>query len=84
MPEVSQRNALFMNSEISGFTVDPEIIRRYEGMDRGRRRGARNRHFNGIAREIAPNVDGYYLMTPFGRTGLAARNRDCFHEEESA
>ncbi len=31
IPVVSSRNARFMNSEISGITVDEEIIRLYEG-----------------------------------------------------
>lgn len=34
IPIVSQRNALFMNSEVAGITVDPEIIDRYAGLDR--------------------------------------------------
>ena len=29
-----------------------------------------------IARQIAPYVDGYYLITPFGRTGLVVRIMD--------
>ena len=34
-----------------------------------------------FAREIAPFVDGFYLVTPFGRTSLIARILDRFHEE---
>ena len=81
MPVVSQRNAIFMNSEISGITVDPEIIRRYEGTDRAAGEALAVELSTEFAREIAPYVDGYYLMTPFGRTGLVARILDRFHEE---
>ena len=34
-----------------------------------------------FARQIADSVDGYYLMTPFGRTGLIARLLDRFRAE---
>lgn len=34
-----------------------------------------------IAKEIAPYVDGFYLMTPFGRTGLMGRIMDEIRKE---
>ena len=34
-----------------------------------------------FAREIADYVDGYYLVTPFGRTGLIGRILDRFRSE---
>lgn len=73
IPVVSHRNALFMNSEVSGITVDPEIIRRYEGLDRQQGEALAVNISRTIAREIAPYVDGFYLMTPFGRTNLMVR-----------
>lgn len=73
IPVVSYRNALFMNSEVSGITVDPEIIRRYEGLDRQQGETLAVNISRTIAREIAPYVDGFYLMTPFGRTNLMVR-----------
>lgn len=73
IPVVSYRNALFMNSEISGITVDEQIIRLYEGLDRNQGEELAVTISAAIAREIAPYVDGFYLMTPFGRTGLMAR-----------
>ena len=33
-----------------------------------------------IMKRISPYVDGYYLMTPFGRTGLIARILKAFGE----
>ena len=73
MPIVSQRNALFMNSEIAGISVDEAIIALYEGADRARGEELAVALSTAIARRIAPAVDGYYLITPFGRTGLIAR-----------
>ena len=81
MPVVSQRNALFMNSEISGISVAPEIIARYENADRARGEELAVEISVEFARRIADSVDGYYLMTPFGRTGLIARILDRFREE---
>lgn len=73
IPVVSHKNALFMNSEISGITVDEQIVRLYEGLDRGQGEELAVTISAAIAREIAPYVDGFYLMTPFGRTNLMAR-----------
>ena len=81
IPVVSQRNALFMNSEVSGITVDQEIIDRYAGLDRAQGEELAVRISTTIAKEIAPYVDGFYLMTPFGRTGLIGRIMDEIRKE---
>ena len=73
IPVVSQKNALFMNSEIAGITVDEKIIAAYEGADRARGEELAVDISASVAAAIAPYVDGYYLMTPFGRTGLMTR-----------
>ncbi|MGM9615577.1 MAG: bifunctional homocysteine S-methyltransferase/methylenetetrahydrofolate reductase [Oscillospiraceae bacterium] len=73
IPVVSQKNALFMNSEIAGITVDEKIIAAYEGADRARGEELAIDISAAVAKAIAPYVDGYYLMTPFGRTNLIAR-----------
>ena len=76
MPIVSERNARFMNSEIAGITVDEKIIERYHGADRQKGEELAVEISMEIARQIAPYVDGYYLITPFGRTGLVVRIMD--------
>ena len=81
MPVVSHRNALFMNSEIAGITVSDELIARYEGLDRAQAEALAVEVSTDFAREIAAVVDGFYLVTPFGRTGLIARILDRFREE---
>ncbi len=73
MPIVSHRNAVFLASEVAGVAVDPAIVRRYEGADRARGEDLAVEISLGAAEGMAPFVDGFYLMTPFGRTGLMVR-----------
>lgn len=72
-PIVSHRNALFMDAEVRGVSVCREIIDLYEGANRERGEEIAHAVSTAIAREIAPYVDGFYLMTPFSRTGLMTR-----------
>lgn len=73
IPIVSYRNALFMNSEVAGITVDPKIIDLYEGKNREQGEELAVKISAAVAEAMADYVDGFYLMTPFGRTGLMAR-----------
>ena len=73
IPIVSHRNALFMNSEVAGISVDPKITALYEGKDRAQGEELAVSISSAVAEAISPYVDGFYLMTPFGRTGLMAR-----------
>lgn len=73
IPVVSQKNALFMNSEIAGIKVDEKIIAAYEGADRQRGEELAVEISAAVASAIAPYVDGFYLMTPFGRVSLIVR-----------
>jgi homocysteine S-methyltransferase len=82
IPIVSQKNASYMNSEINGIRVDPQIIAMYAGKDRAAGEELAIKISVEIARQIAPYVDGYYLMTPFGRTGLIARILDEMKPDE--
>lgn len=76
MPIVSQRNALFLQREVSGVYVDEAVIARYEGADRERGEELAVAVSAEFARAVRSMVDGYYLMTPFGRTGLVCRVMD--------
>jgi homocysteine S-methyltransferase len=73
IPVISHKNAMFMNSEISGITVCDEITERYEGKNREEGEELAVTISTAIAKEIAPYVDGYYLMTPFMRVNLMLR-----------
>ncbi len=81
MPVVSERNALFMNSEIAGITVAEDVIARYRGADRAQAEDLAVEISTEFASRIAACVDGYYLITPFGRTGLIVRILDRFQAE---
>ena len=73
LPIVSKRNAQFINSEISGITVDDFIIDCYEGADREKSEELAIEFSAGFARRMRPYVDGYYIVTPFARTALVGR-----------
>ncbi len=73
IPVVSAKNARFMDSEIHGINVDPRITEMYEGKDREEGEELAVKISSVIAQEIAPYVSGFYLMTPFMRTGLICR-----------
>ena len=72
-PIVSHRNALFMDASVRGVSVCREIIDLYEGADREKGEEIALAVSKAIAGEISPYVDGFYLMTPFSRTGLMTR-----------
>lgn len=73
MPVVSERNALFMEREITGIHVEERIINAYHGLSRAEAEELAVRLSLEIAKDIAPYIDGYYLITPFARTALVAR-----------
>ena len=81
MPVVSERNARFMNSEIAGITVDEKIIELYRGADREQGEELAVKISTQIAGQIAPFVDGFYIITPFGRAGLVGRIMDGIRRE---
>ena len=73
MPIVSQKSAVYMNSEIAGIRVDEAIIARYEGADRERGEALALEISADYAKAMRPFVDGFYIITPPGRTALVAR-----------
>ena len=73
MPIVSERNARFMESEITGIHVEERIISAYHGLSRAEAEELAVRLSLAIAKDIEPYIDGYYIITPFARTALVAR-----------
>ena len=80
MPIVSQRNAIFLQRKVHGVVVDERIVARYEGADRERGEALAVEISAEAARAMRDTVDGYYLMTPFGRTALVCRVMDAIRE----
>lgn len=73
MPVVSYRNASFMNSEMAGIDVAPEIAERYRDKNREEGEELAFQISAGVIREISEYIDGYYLITPFKRVELVLR-----------
>ncbi len=72
-PLVSQRNAMYMNSEVSGVEVSQEVIDRYEGLSREAAEDLAVELSVESARRMRPYTAGWYLMTPFKRISLMER-----------
>ena len=72
-PVVSEKNALFLQSEVHGITVDEAVVRAYAGLDRAHGEDMAVRLCREAASRISPFVDGYYMMTPFQRVELVCR-----------
>ena len=73
IPVVSERNARFMNNEISGINVDDKVTEMYIGKSREEAEDIAVNISVQVAKRIMPFTDGFYIMTPFQRTGLVAR-----------
>ena len=69
-PIVSHKNALFLQREVGGVTIDEKIISAYEGLDREQGEALAKRLCLETADRIGPSVDGFYIMTPFRRVEL--------------
>ncbi len=74
MPLVSYRNASFLSQEVPGIRIPPEILAQFQpdqtkeaALEIGLALTA------GLARLLRPEIDGFYLITPFNRGQLIAR-----------
>lgn len=70
MPVVSEKNARFLQNEVSGVRISDQLAARYAGLDRASAEALARAIALKTARAIDRYVDGYYLMTPFGRVSL--------------
>lgn len=69
-PVVSHKNAIFLNEQVSGVRVCPEIVELYRNADRAAGEAIAQRVSTQVMAAIAPYTDGVYLMTPFQRIEL--------------
>jgi homocysteine S-methyltransferase len=72
-PVVSYKNAQFLQNQVSGMDLDPALIESFKDMEREQAEAHSLKISSQIAKAIEEYVDGYYIMTPFKRTGLVAR-----------
>lgn len=70
LPVVSLRNAQFLDSEVNGIQVEPELLQRFAGLDKAAGEALGLEVAFGAAKAALPYADGMYLMTPFQRVGL--------------
>jgi homocysteine S-methyltransferase len=72
-PVVSYKNAQFLQNQVSGMDLDPALIESFKDLDRDQAEVHSLEISSQIAKAIEEYVDGYYIMTPFKRTGLVAK-----------
>lgn len=70
LPVVSLRNAQFLDSEVNGIQVEPELLQRFAGLDKAAGEALGLEVAFGAAKAALPYADDLYLMTPFQRVGL--------------
>lgn len=70
LPVVSLRNAQFLDSEVNGIQVEPELLQCFAGLDKAAGEALGLEVAFGAAKAALPYADGLYLMTPFQRVGL--------------
>ena len=73
MPIVSYRNACYLHSEVAGIRVEEQLVELYRDKDKAQCTRLAEDISVRIAQQIAPWVDGYYLITPFARVGLIGK-----------
>ena len=72
-PIVSERNAVFMNSEVAGVAIPQNVIDRYHGLDRQQGEDMAVEFAVEQAKRMMPYTSGWYLTTPFRRIELMER-----------
>ncbi len=72
LPVVCHKNAVFLRNEVPGIYIPDEIIQRFENKEADCAEAEGKAILLETARRIRPHVDGYYLITPFGRAKLMA------------
>ena len=70
LPVVSLRNAQFLDSEVNGIQVEPELVQRFAGLDKAAGEALGLEVAFEAAKAALPYADGLYLMTPFQRVNL--------------
>ena len=69
-PIVSHRNALFLQREVAGMSIDDATLQAYEGLSPAEGEELGRRLCLETAAHISGDVSGFYIMTPFRRVAL--------------
>lgn len=70
MPIVSYKNACFVNNEMGGISVPPEVVAAYEGADRQKSSELAVKYALQNAESIRHDADGFYVITTLGRADI--------------
>ena len=73
MPPASYKNAVFLNNEVSGITIDDEFVKSLEHKSREEIVEISTDFCLDIAKKVSDVAGGYYLMTPLKRVDLTVR-----------
>lgn len=79
MPVVSHKNALYLRHEMSGMDIPDSLVARYESLNRQEAEAVAIEVSLQLMSSLDDLADGFYLMTPFQRTGLIAQILDQWH-----
>lgn len=79
---ISERNALYLQNEVTGIELDDRIPGLYAGLSRQEGEDLAVRICRDVIREAAPYCDGWYIMMPFRRTELVSRIMAVIREQE--
>ncbi len=72
MPLVSERNADFLHHEVPGINVPEDIRARMKGKRKAKGRAEGVEISKELMQEIAPLVNGFYMITPMNRFEMIA------------
>ena len=70
MPPVSYRNACFMHNEISGITLDEELIESYRDKTPEEARALGVQVACQVVQGVAEFCDGFYMIPPFNKVDI--------------
>ncbi|MBQ7006656.1 MAG: methylenetetrahydrofolate reductase, partial [Oscillospiraceae bacterium] len=73
MPPASYKNAVFLNNEVSGITMDDEFVEGLKDKTREEIVEISTDFCLDIAKKVADVRGGFYLMTPLKRVDLTVR-----------
>lgn len=72
MPVISYRNACFVNNEMGGISVPPDVVEAYRDVSRERASELAVKYALENATSVRDDADGFYLITTLGRADIVS------------
>lgn len=70
LPVAGYRNALFLSNEVTGIVIPPDLLEQLRESTLEQAQALSVEFAAGIAERCYDAADGYYIMTPLGKTGI--------------